>query len=138
MASGVAHRSPNATSSQQPTSPPLTQAPFSTFQPLPISQIYEPVTHRQPSNYVFIYDSPVAAHSFNAEFSAQQVSPVSGTQASVGTPVASVGSNGKRKGPPEVQWDASTDRKYARLYSLSDADIDDLPIILRDKRLKFE
>lgn len=54
------------------------------------------------------------------------------------TPVTSRNGNGKRKGPPEVQWDASKDRKYARLYSLSDVDIHDLPIIMRDDELKFE
>ena len=86
-----------------------------------------------------ILNPAVAASAFERETPIQHVSPVSGVQTSIGTPLTSVSSgSGKRKGPPEVKWNASKDRKYARLYSLSDADIDDLPIIMRDDILKFE
>jgi hypothetical protein len=80
-------------------------------------------------------NSAIAANSFERGAPLKQISPRSG---SINTPANSVGSGGKKKGPPEVQWDASKDRKYARLYSLSDADISDLPIIMRDETLKFE
>ena len=137
MSTGVAHRFSTTTSSWQSTSP-LPQIPLSTFQPLKLPQDPGPATPGQPFGYFFACDPSIGARSFDPKTSIQHVSPASGTQTSVGTPVASVGSSGKRKGPPEVQWDASTERKYARLYSLSDADIDDLPIILRDKKLKFQ
>jgi hypothetical protein len=91
------------------------------------SSTYEPIHHLSAFQSVF-----------EPEASTRYVSPASGCQPSIGTPIGSAGSTTKRKGPPEVRWDASKDRKYARLYSLSDADIDDLPIIMRDDKLKFE
>jgi hypothetical protein len=136
MTSAFARRFGITISSLEPM-PPLPQIPRSTIQPLHLSQNNEP-TQRFLFDGTATYYPCAAPNSLNTDTSIQQVSPGSGTQISVGTPVPSVGSNGKRKGPPEVQWDASSDRKYARLYSLSDADIDDLPIILRNKKLKFE
>jgi hypothetical protein len=61
-----------------------------------------------------------------------------GVQTSVGTPATSMAGNGKRPGPRGVQWDPSSDRKYARLYSLSDANIDDIPLIIKGDKLRFK
>ena len=122
---------------------PLPQIPSTIHRPEhSLVRDYElsiPLNRSLPPHGRPIPNPSVAASTFERESSVQHVSPVSGVQTSISTPVTSVSSgSGKRKGPPEVQWDASKDRKYARLYSLSDADIDDLPIIMRDDKLKFE
>ena len=82
-----------------------------------------------------IHNSAVAASTFETKSLTAHASQTTGAHISVDKPV---GNSGKRKGAPKVQWDASNDRKYARLYSLSDAHIDDLPIIMRDDKLKFQ
>lgn len=120
---------------------PLPQIPSTDYQSKRFPQHYETAInpqHLSPYRAFPAYDSSATAQPVIPESSLHNPSPISETQISIGTPVTSVGSSGKRKGPPEVQWDASKDRKYARLYSLSDADIDDLPIIMRDDKLKFE
>jgi hypothetical protein len=137
MAASIFAHFPVTAPPSQPTKP-LPQIPLPADQPNRHVRNCETPASSQHLHGTSIPISFVAAQPFEAEPATQHVSPVSGTQPSVGTPVTSVGSSGKRKGPPEVQWDASKDRKYARLYSLSDADIDDLPIIMRDDTLKFK
>jgi hypothetical protein len=45
---------------------------------------------------------------------------------------------GPRRGPPGVQWNETTSRQYARMYSCSDAHVDDLPIIMKGGGLEFK
>ena len=138
MASVIHPQVPNATSTWQPAIPhvpsimqQVEDSSAAHDKTLPPSKYSSP-SHSSLHHLFF------AESGFEPDASRQHASPVSGTQASTGIPVTSVDSISKRKGPPEVQWDASKERKYARLYSISDADIDDLPIIMRDNSLKFK
>jgi hypothetical protein len=65
-----------------------------------------------------------------------------GTKVSTNQPDKFVGNKtkgkGLRRGPPGVQWNETRDRQYARIYSVSDAHVDDLPILMKGGGLEFK
>ena len=94
------------------------------------------LSHSQHGPAVFNW--PVSESAAEREASRRRGSPVSSVQVSLGTAATPSTDVIRRPGPRGVQWDASNNRKYARLYSLSDAHIDDIPLIMEDDKLKFK
>lgn len=72
----------------------------------------------------------------------KQPRPYSGTRVSTSERVHDVGRETKgkklRSGPPGVQWNETRDRQYARMYSISNAHIEDFSIFMRGGGLEFK
>ncbi|KAG0651996.1 Ankyrin repeat and SOCS box 14 [Hyphodiscus hymeniophilus] len=138
MASNVPLRSTSCGEAPTRPLPPL-PSKFSDFR-TSLVQGYENPTFLglRPLRDPEIFSWSVAKNSFEKEVSIQCGSPVPAAQIYIETPATSIAGSGKRPGPRGVQWDPSNNRKYARLYSLSDANIDDIPLIMKDDKLKFK
>lgn len=43
-----------------------------------------------------------------------------------------------KRGPPPVQWTPSKERQFARLQQMTTVNIKDIPVVMRDDKLRFE